>query len=48
MVGTISKTLDKVIELRVKMKLLVLNKRRKTVSETIGKDERMDVAQVIL
>lgn len=46
---TRSKTGDKVIELRAKIKLLVLNSMGKmSVSETIGKDDRMDVAQMIL
>lgn len=31
-----------------KKKLLILNGRTKIVSETTGKDERMDVAQMIL
>lgn len=47
--GTRSHTGDKVIELRAKIKLLVLNRRGKmSVSGSIGKVERMDVAQMIL
>lgn len=38
-VGTKSKILGKVIELRAKVKSLVWNKRRKPVSQSIGKDE---------
>lgn len=48
-IGTISLRGHKVVELRAKMILLVLNRKRNiSASEIIRNDERMDVVQMIL
>lgn len=48
-VGTISQRDHEVIELRAKMMLFVLNKRKSiSASKTTEKNKRMDVVQVIL
>lgn len=44
----ISQRGHKEIELKVKIKLLVFNRRKTITSETIGKDKRMLVVQIII